>query len=1250
MSSMWKLTGHLLGRLLLWLASTASVLLLLTALLLLVLSYTPEGMERLLQTTARVAGLDLRVDEVAGRLAGPLELRGLRYRDQGMELEVRWLRLQWRPRELFRGTLHVTGLELDEPALRLRQQEAAGPLELPAVALPLRLVLDRAEATGLSITSGDSRRLVERIRLAARLQGERLRLDHLSLAMAGAALEVAGEIRMKGAWPLDLTGRWGYPLPSLERLEGSGEVTGDLRRLRFRQRLRGPLLAGLSGTLTDLTGTPRLRGTLQLRRLGPALAARVAPLDGVHGQLEVEGGTETLTARGELAGRMPDLGTVSSLFRLHWGGSALAIRQLELRSGQGGVLRLGGEWRPGDDGGRIDLTGKWQDLSWPAGGGEPLVSPAGTLELAGGIDDYRLQLAGRLQGAGLPEASLRATARGDRRRLDLPRLRVDLLGGSVDGSGRLEWQPALRGRLQLALAGIDPGVGWPEWPGRLSGDLLLTATGDRFDLRIRDLQGRLRGYPLVLSGGVGLLGGALQLDDLELKSGGSRLQAAGRLSTDSSLRWSLLSDDLASLYPGLTGKLSLNGRLSGDRNRPVLQARIRGSDLAYGDQHLGRIDGDLDLDMAAGDRFRLDLRADGMVLAGRQWRHLQLQGSGNRAAHRLQAELEGAAGGGGLVLAGGLADAMAWSGRLEQLRLQGKAIGEWRLQRPVALRWSGTGGTLERGCLQQAGSGLCLALQWEGGPRWRGDAELSRLALERLRPLLPGDVRVRGAADGRLRFRSDADGALEGEFSLSLPDWQLDYQGDRLLLGASRVTGTLDREGLSLALDLPLGRLGRIDGRARLPGWSTLDPARPQQPLEGRLALRLEELGLLAARFPELSELRGRLDGDLTLAGTLARPRLTGQAVLEASFDLPPLGIGVRDVELTLTSDGGDTLDYRGQARFGDGLLTLTGATRLDPAGGWPTRMRLQGTELLLADIPEAWLLASPDLRLELAADGGRLDGGVVIPRARLRPRSLPETAVSPSADVRLVTGEGKTAAEEGIPLSASVRLRFGDQVSFDGFGLRGLIRGELALREEAGRVATGSGQIRIEEGTYTAYGQDLEIQRGRLLFASSPLSNPGVELVARRRVGEVEVGVRVRGTLRQPRLEVFSRPPMVQSEALAYLLFGGPLNRGASSSDKQRLSSAASALAAGGGGWLAAEIGRQLGLDQLSLQSGGERDLALHMGAWLSPRLYVQYITGLTGSSTNQVRLRYDLTDRLQVETQAGSVQAVDLFYTIER
>lgn len=356
-------------------------------------------------------------------------------------------------------------------------------------------------------------------------------------------------------------------------------------------------------------------------------------------------------------------------------------------------------------------------------------------------------------------------------------------------------------------------------------------------------------------------------------------------------------------------------------------------------------------------------------------------------------------------------------------------------------------------------------------------------------------------------------------------------------------------------------------------------------------------------------------------------------------------GLDVRDLRLGVRSQGADRLVYDGGARSGDGELKVSGATRIDPARGFPTEVRVTGHDFSVVRVPEYRAVVSPDLLLRLSAAEAAVEGRLLVPAARIKPRSLPEGTVSPSPDL-VMRGEERRQQGQGLPLTVRVDVRFGDQVLVDAFGLRGRLSGHLGVAQQPGKDPRGTGRVGVVDGVYTGLGRDLTIERGWLVYASSPLDNPGLDIQAVSKGPEVTAGVRVTGLAREPRLEFFSTPPRPQSDVIGYLVLGRPLDSSASDQDRQAVKGAA---AMAGGRLLAGELGRQLGIDRLSVEDGGAAGPSLAVGQYLSPRLFVEYLSSLR-SSVNRLRLRYDLTRRLQLQTETGDAQGADLFYTIER
>jgi translocation and assembly module TamB len=256
-----------------------------------------------------------------------------------------------------------------------------------------------------------------------------------------------------------------------------------------------------------------------------------------------------------------------------------------------------------------------------------------------------------------------------------------------------------------------------------------------------------------------------------------------------------------------------------------------------------------------------------------------------------------------------------------------------------------------------------------------------------------------------------------------------------------------------------------------------------------------------------------------------------------------------------------------------------------------------------------------------------------------------------------VVDQEQQEQAAKGLPISAQVKVDLGSKTHLIGKGLDGHLSGQLTVSEIPGRATTGRGQIGVD-GTYKAYGQNLQIERGQLLFASTPIDNPGLNIRAVRKInpnatvddGQV-VGLLIAGTAQRPSVTVFSNPVMEQSDALSYLITGKPLSD-VKGGEGSAVSSAAQALGSAGGNFLAKRIGSRLGVDDIGVSSSDalSGNSAFTVGKYLSPRLYLSYGVGLFESG-QVITLRYRLTQRWNFEAQnATDFNRASLNYRYER
>ena len=204
-----------------------------------------------------------------------------------------------------------------------------------------------------------------------------------------------------------------------------------------------------------------------------------------------------------------------------------------------------------------------------------------------------------------------------------------------------------------------------------------------------------------------------------------------------------------------------------------------------------------------------------------------------------------------------------------------------------------------------------------------------------------------------------------------------------------------------------------------------------------------------------------------------------------------------------------------------------------------------------------------------------------------------------------------------------------------------------MRLRGGTHAPYTGNGKLSLREGRYKAYGQNLEIERGQLIF-NGPLDNPQLDVRAVRRTTDVVAGIQLTGTPTQLRSNLFSEPSLGDAETLSYLLTGRPLTSAASSGEGDTLNAAAFALGVSSAGSIVSQVRSGLGLETLAVEGGAE-DGRLIAGKRFGSRLLVEYGYGLI-DKLGTLLLRYQLTDRIILESRTGTVSNFDILYSVKK
>ncbi|MFY0988984.1 translocation/assembly module TamB domain-containing protein [Halomonas sp. C05BenzN] len=910
------------------------------------------------------------------------------------------------------------------------------------------------------------------------------------------------------------------------------------------------------------------------------------------------------------------------------------------------------------------------------------------LRLEGSLLAYRVAASLMAEGPEIPYTRVALTGTGDVEHFAWTPLSLSLGRASVVSRGRADWAEALAVEAVVRLDNLDPGDFVDGIAGRLDGDAELgfsrSPTGWHLRLPRLAIDGELQELPMSLR--ASLAGDSdmrWRVDALDFRQGENRLTAAGRVSEPAiDLAGEIALPALASLHDDLSGSLAGEFSASGSLASPQLDLDLGGEALRFAEHRLerlrlaGRVVGiedpeiDLRLDIerldAAGQRFS----EIGVALDGRLSDHrLTLDATAGRGMplSRAALALEGAMG----------SDRDRYAGRLTSAEAD-TDHGDIRLAEAVAFEADLPAGRVrvQPFCLgREQGGALCLEETLQASADdGRAVLAIRRLPMSLIEEWVPEDWELGGATDAGLVAEWRQGGAgWQGEMTLAteLSVRGLDAYGQPWELPASRLSLDLEADQSSADLDLVLSIAEAGDLRLVL----RIDDPAGSGALDGRLTLDDFRLSRYRTLVAGMDTLEGVLEGDVRVGGNRDAPVLDGNIGLTGlrviGGEVP---LAVRDGELAVRLSG-DQGRISGFVAADEGRLEIDGEAAWPSPDDWRIDVDLDAREQpLLAVLPAfGRLRAAPDLQVRVRPDRLQVRGQVQVPWARLEVGEMPASAVTPSPDEVIITrrdeirdrrraeraaeqGEpegGESAAralaEAGMAVDVQIDLRLGPDMQLLAYGLESGLAGTLEVRQQNGPVQL-FGDVNLVDGRFRAYGQDLLIRRGVLLF-SGPPDQPLLNFEAIRNPeatqDEVIAGLRVTGSAAEPRLRVFSEPAMDEARALSYLLRGRPPEDGDAGG---ALASALLGLTIGRTGGAVGAIGEAFGIDDLALETAGVGDQSqVRVSGQLTEDLRVSYGVGVF-SPIAELTLRYTLWRNLYLEAVSGAAQAVDLVYTFSR
>lgn len=1048
------------------------------------------------------------------------------------------------------------------------------------------------------------------------------------------------------AYPLNLTARGDVQLAqaTFGRFNATGTLNATAPQL-------GPTVVQFSAS-----GDPKLIKLDDLRVNAPNWSLLSTAQGTVH---LAEGALGQFQARGELSATVPDVGPAALRFNASGDSKSIKLDELRLTSpdrpltlATQGTVQLPEQ--------RFNLTGDWKALTWPLKGVAQVESAKGQFSAEGTPKDYRFELAAAdVQGPNVPKSNWTINGQGSDQAVRDVKLNGQLLQGSLQATADAAWLPALSWRATVNGQGLNPGAHWKDVPGKLTFQLKtdggLENNALRANLLLDPLTGTLSGQKVAGNADVSVQNQNLTIRTLRIDAGDARVEASGTLTERWDLTWTLNAPQLKALVPGVSGTVASTGKLSGPRLQPGVATTFAVRDLRQGATHIQQLRGEANIDVGGANRSRLNVTGSGLALGGQQWKSVQIDGAGTPAAHELKAEMAGDPGNFLLALAGALrTPALLWQGRITQLSAKDTQAGNWTLEKPAAVRASAKEASLETACLSSAPTRLCAQGQWNQSGDFSGRVQLSDLNPERFKRFLPQNTTLATHVNGEASASGKIGGALQAKANLNVAPGSASTLANgrpvKIAFNASTLQLVTDSRTANLQARLDLAQTGQL--QASLNVQDPFGAAR----LNGKLDGSITDLKIVSAFAPQITDISGQIRANVAVSGTASNPLARGDIRLEnGGMAISDAGLTLRNIQFAATSTGQGPLQLTGSAESEPGRMQLAG--QVDPAKQHLI-MTVTGENFQAIKTTNLQAQISPDLKLDLTPQLARLEGTVTVPRAFLRPGGERPGTVNASGDAVIVKerdGKAPEAKGRGMTTYADVRVVLGQEVYLETPAFKGKLQGDLRVVETPELAPRGTGNVEVVAGKYKIYGEEIEIQRGQLLFSNSPLDNPALELrVARQERdiisgSEIIAGAQIRGTAKRPKLSFFSTPTMADPDILAYLVLGRAPQGGGSGSESALLFKAAGALGSGQAGALSKGLGDAFGLDSAELGGGSGGGTSFMVGKYLTPRLYVGYGIGLL-NAVNTFFLKYRFTKHLMLES-ASNVFGTggDAVYTIE-
>lgn len=441
-------------------------------------------------------------------------------------------------------------------------------------------------------------------------------------------------------------------------------------------------------------------------------------------------------------------------------------------------------------------------------------------------------------------------------------------------------------------------------------------------------------------------------------------------------------------------------------------------------------------------------------------------------------------------------------------------------------------------------------------------------------------------------------------------------------------------------------------------------PARPEDRIDLHVESTPIDLGLIQGFTSQVTDVSGTMQAKVDLTGSATDPHPIGTVTVQnGAFTVPATGVnytkfeGKVDLEPDRVHVGAITvLDNHFNALNLSGDLAVHGRQ----VGGF--QVYAHADDFKIIDNKMGNLRVNSDLQMVGELSAPRIEGNLGVTTGSINldpvlaaltdsayatapteyasdgtPTPARENEVNPASAFESLTMNVHVTVPDDLVVKAADLQAPGSPVGLGAINVT--LGGDMRATKETGGSIALVGVVNTVRGFYTFQGRRFDLLRdGTVRFTGDPISelNPVLDVRTRRLIKAVEARVNLRGTLKQPEIELSSNPPLENAEILSLIVFNQNVNELGETQQMSLLQQAQSITGSALTGSLARSVGQALNLNEFDINLAPEsgRSPELTVGQQLGSDLYVRVQQGIGDQSQTNFVLEYELAKWLRLQT----------------